>query len=315
MSIQYAGGTNVNTTFTTTTGTRAEIVAGIESALTTAGWSTVSGGGTGDVLMQSAATPDGRNIRVRLYDPGSGNCAQVFIKNNVALTSQAHYLLPAAAKVFRVIACKYQFFCFTAGLSVAREFVGAGVPYIPTFLQSGGSAITGYHGWIQGNATGDATTVIVPCFRTQAGTGKSTSTSYAMGSVMINGTVLDISHANTGAAGNIGYQRLIVPVSGIGGSIASDQDLIASAYRWFDNSLQMSEPLIAAATVVTNEAKIHGQLWDAVIASDDLTLDTTISFDSHSFFTVGSSTGSLNAAIASGKLGTSARFSLCVVIP
>ena len=82
MSVQYAGGTNVNTTFTCTVGTRREIVDGLVAALTTAGWSMVSGGGTGTVVMRSATTPTASNvIDVRIHDPGSGNCAQIRMQN------------------------------------------------------------------------------------------------------------------------------------------------------------------------------------------------------------------------------------------
>jgi hypothetical protein len=77
----------------------------------------------------------------------------------------------------------------------------------------------------------------------------------------------------------------------------------------------MYEPLIVGSTVITNEGKIFGQLWDSVVASDDLSLDTTISFDSRTFFTVGASSGNYANTLANGKIGLSPRFSLCVVVP
>src|SRR5687768_8340935 len=85
MAVQYAGGTNVNTTFTNTTGTRREIVDGLATALVTAGWTYVSGSGTGDVHLKSVATPTGSQYVIRIYDIGSGSCARLQLKS-VGLT-------------------------------------------------------------------------------------------------------------------------------------------------------------------------------------------------------------------------------------
>jgi hypothetical protein len=76
MAIQYAGGTNVNTTYAA--GTRTQLVDNLKAELVNAGWS-VASGSSGDWKLDSATTPAGHNCRVRLWDPGSGNCAQVRI--------------------------------------------------------------------------------------------------------------------------------------------------------------------------------------------------------------------------------------------
>lgn len=291
MSIQYPGGTIVNDTFVTTTGTRREIVDGIVAKLTTAGWSTISGGGTGHVVMQSASTPDSRQIQVDLNDPGSGNCAQIKMRN-VAGTkvSQAYYLLPAASKTFRVIANRYQFFVFTPGASAAREFVAMGVPYIPTFLQSGGSAITGDNGWIDGNGTTDSSTTLITSFRTRLSSATAASnSSYAMFSTLINNNLLNVAVSFGGAIGlHIGMLTLIssgpADFSYQGGTGYGS----TYGYRWFDNSLQILDALIASGltSYSEDEAKIWGQMWGAIVVTEPFAGDSTVSFDGHTFFAI-----------------------------
>ena len=276
--IQYAGGTNVNTTFTTTVGTRQEIVTGIQTALTTAGWTVVSGGGTGNVVMRSATTPTANNsIDVRLYDPGAGNCAQVFLRNAAGTQeSSAKFLLPAALKVFRVIANRYQGFVFTAGTSAAREFVAFGVPYIPSFLHG---VITADFGWVMGNGISDTSAGVGASFRTVLGaqsTGGVESSCYAG---LLNANLLNptCSGANT----QTGAVRISAAL--YNHTVQAN----TNAYRWHDDSLNASEALVGwGLTVVGDESKIRGQLWDAIVVSDSFAADSTITLDAHSWFAI-----------------------------
>jgi hypothetical protein len=230
-SVLYSGGTIVNTTFTTTVGTRAEVVAGIETALTSAGWSTISGGGTGTVLMKSATTasPKSNSIRVRLNDPGSGNCAEVRIEDDSGTyASQNFYLLPAAGKVFRIIACQYNFFCFTPQPSAAREFVCGGTLHIPEFLES---VTTGSLGWMQGNAASDSDTSIRYTFRTRLGVYAAAFTGLAWCSQIRNNSVTNIND-DTQAAGH-----LVMPASpAIVTTGCSGWTTVSSLARWCSGS-------------------------------------------------------------------------------
>ena len=111
MSIQYAGGTRINYTFTDA-GTRLDLVNKLNAQLKLAGWSVISGDGTADVLMKTAVNPDGLSCRLRLYDPAANNCAQFTLKNNAGtLTSQIHYLLPGSWQ-WRIVANQYWFAMF-----------------------------------------------------------------------------------------------------------------------------------------------------------------------------------------------------------
>src|ERR1044071_8307017 len=136
MSTVFSGGTYVNTTFTGDT--KANIISNIQTQLTNAGWTVVSGGGTTNLLMQTALGADGYNQgRVRFKD-NSGSCVQVTLENvsgtktQTLNTTTGGNLLPAAAKTFRILASKYRFECFTPGTSLAREVVYAGILAIPT---------------------------------------------------------------------------------------------------------------------------------------------------------------------------------------
>ena len=141
MPIQYAGGTNINYLFTQSSSapTRREIVDGIVLAMNNAGWTTISGAGTGDVMLESATTPASQSLlmRARVYDPGSGSCARVKLRNAAGTRVQTgdFFLLSAASRSWRVIANQYQVFVIAQGLTSANTFLGFGVPFLPTFLE------------------------------------------------------------------------------------------------------------------------------------------------------------------------------------
>jgi len=282
MAIQYAGGTNVNTTFTCTTGTRREIVDGLVAALNTAGWTTVSGGGTGDVLLASATTPQGLSIRCRVYDAGSGNCTRFQMRNAAgSKVSQDFFLAPAAARVYRVIANKYQWFCFVPTVpNAGREFGAMGVPWIPSFLEG---VITGDCGWANNNAWSDGDTTNRYSLRTMLA-------GHEKGSGLVNSSLCEWS----GVTLNAGIRLLSL----IGGW--TDQP--ASGYRWHDLSLFVCEPLISWGTQNTgDEALIRGQLWDAVIVGQAFAAGETISLDGKTWYAItGSNTG--GSATARGTL-------------
>jgi hypothetical protein len=281
MSIQHPGGTIVSSTFTGAL--KQDIVAALETHLTAAGWSVVSGSGSTDVLMQSASTPTAANsIRVRLRSTNLTNCACVNMQNAAGTkVSQNHYLLPAAAKTFRVLANKYQWFCFVPGTSVAREYVAMGVPYTPSFLHG---VLTGDLGWIQGNADADASTTTLGSFRTRlhslaSGNANGGSNCGGLANNSLMGTTASAFDNHTTYCGTV---KLIIPYPGALNASP------ATAYRWHDNSLHLSDPLIAwGLTAPGDEAKIRGQLWGAMIASDTFAGDTVLtSVDGHDWLAV-----------------------------
>lgn len=279
MAIQYSGGTNINTTFTNTTGTRREIVDGLVAALTSAGWSTFSGGGTGDVKMKTAITPQGNQIMLRIYDPGSGNCArlQLFTADNIRSQSDNVYLFPATGKVWRVIACKYQFFIFVTGSAAARDFAMASAIYIPPFLNT----LVTTAGFLTGQSKSDTDTTSTGSFARTMMTAFHSSYGWQMnGAYLTNGHLFENANLTNGWAA--GLVNMAVPfqtnVYGTGYS---------TPYRWYDNSWRADDPLVAwGSTSVFDEPMIRGQLWDSVVINESLAGDSTISFDSRTFWNI-----------------------------
>ena len=280
MAIQYSGGTNINTTFTCTTGTRQEIVTGLQNALIAAGWTVISGLNTSNVLIESATTPSPQSLvcRVQLQDPGSGNCAQIRFRNQDNTKSQTnqHLLVPAVGKVYRVIACPYQFFCFSSdSVTVGRTYVAGGVPYLPSFLQG---VITECI-WSQGNATNsDSSTTLYQTFRTSNFCG--TDSAMCNQWNVVNGNQVEI-YGVFGGGNRPGCQQLFVQQSSQNQYMQSQPP----GYRWHDGSLLTYEPLIGWGLTGNNdENMIRGQLWDAAMISGQFVADQTTTFDSHNWW-------------------------------
>lgn len=272
MAIQYSGLTIVNTTFTTTTGTRQEVVNGLAAALLSAGWTRVAGSSGGaDQTFLSMTTPQGYAIRLRLLEPGTGSCAQIFLQNasgSLANTTNPIFLLPTAAGQYRVIASGYQVFVSVPTITAtARTVACAGVPFVPSFLTSFITAI----GFLGGNASSDTDTSVRNSFRT-ALTWHSASSGNQQG---LYNTNIWNSTAASNAQGNISLWYFHTPAGNVG----------ITAYRYPDGSAMITDPLIGwGQTGVGSEQMLYGQLWDAAIITDNFTADISASFDSHNWF-------------------------------
>ena len=289
MSLRFSGGPYVNTTFTTTVGTRLEIVNGIVSALTSAGWSTVTSA-TGDVTMQSGTTPENLKMNVRMYDPGSGNCARVQIKTYDGYwTSQDSWLFPSAGRVFNVIACPYQCFVWTSTPPSQTSnnygtFLAWGTPALPPWLVG----YTTQCGWIKGNSNGDGGGW-TGSFQTELS--GFNADYYSHWSGFWNHQYIDRNPANE-------YYRtgdMTLVTTGIGYTGPSTNGASGNqGRRWVDNTLNLSDPLIGwGASAIADEARIMGQLWDCAIASDAFAADLTVTIGTHNGITMTSSnTGS-----------------------
>jgi hypothetical protein len=302
----YTGGSNVSTTFVSST--KQNVIDGIETALLSAGWITVSGHGTTNLLMQSSMSPSTQNLRMRLRVKDNGNtCAVCSIENAFGTktgsnsTTNGGQLLPGSSKTWRVVANKYQAFIFVPASTTAREYVGFGVPFLPSFLAGG----TVYEAaWLSGNGVSDSSTTAGGSFRTMLGCWSNASN---LGNTqqLVNGNIWETSN-NSGSA-NIGYMSLITMFNA---SLMSNSNT-ASYYRWHDTSAFLTDPLIAwGLTGVADEGLVRGQLWDSFISTEAYTVDTTLSsIDSHNWWCITSN----NTGSASGTV--TARGSLFVVAP
>jgi hypothetical protein len=270
MSIQYAGGTLVNTTFNSD-GTRSQLVTQLATALTSAGWSTLSGGGTGDVVMKSAVTPQGLSICIEAKDPGSGNCAQVTMRTAAGdKVSAIAYMLPTSAKQFRIIADKYQFFFFSTGGANnqnAREIVMCGTLSVPSFIVLSPLEM----GWFEFTGNTDTTTTANLTLR--ALTPVNENSTYFC--TLWNGSLYN------GAAVAGGPTVPSAPTSWAQ----------ATGLTWADGSLPVNDALLgwndSGATGLSAQAITwRGQIWDSIAIPAPYTGETTVSWDSGTFMAI-----------------------------
>lgn len=287
-SIPYSGGTIYDAQFTCTTGTRREVVDGLVAGLGAAGWTTVSGAGTGDVLMSSAATADGNSIRMRIWDPGSASTARVTMKNAAGtITGQEYFLLTGAGAVYRVIACKYNFFIFTAA-SAAREVLFGGTLSIPSFLSG---VVTGDLGWIQGNATSDTD---VSASRETFRHALVIAFNPSRAEVLVTGTLTVLN------VGGLGSMQLACRWGSMWGGSGH-----TAGYRWFDNTVRSIEAeLIAGHTLVSNEGKSIGFLHNCMLVGDAYPADdrTVTSYDGHAWHAISNNLTGANGSRPRGCL-------------
>jgi hypothetical protein len=300
----YYGGANVNTTFVG--GTKQQIINGIETALLSAGWITLSGSGTSALKMQSSMSPASQNLRIRLNVKDNGNNCTVCSLENVQGsrvasngTSNGGQLLPATGKVFRVIANKYQAFVLVPGSVTTRDFACWGVPYLPTWLQG----VAYECAWLQGSGTSDTdTTTGRKSFRTVLGSMSNQGGESTLNQSFYNLNMWENAQGGTSNFGMPGLFFFAGPTNGFSSTSMN--------YRWADGSAMMSDPIMSWGTTgATDEGLARGQLWDAFVTGEPYPADTPLSsIDSHNWFCI---TNLNSGQVAQGTV----RGTLFVVVP
>jgi len=281
------GSARVNTTFTGAS--IQNIIDGIETALLSAGWTTVSGHGTTNLLMQSGLTPNPQNLQMRLrVKSNSGNCATCSIENvagtktSTNSTTAGLMLNPGAAKTFRVIANKYQGFVFTSSVNTSREFVCFGVPALPGPLQG---VITECI-WGSGNAISDTDTSNRDSFRVALSadgtSGNVTGNNIGNQAFILNGTLLEVNNNTfTGGGNNAGNAALRLATTAGARMVAtnSSPNQTGGGVKWHDDESFIVDAIICfGISGQSDEAKARGYIWDAAIITESFTADSTTSF-------------------------------------
>lgn len=287
MAIQHpASGTIVNTTFTG--GTKLQIVNALNTHLKTAGWTAISGDGTNDVILESATTPTASNsIRVRLRETGLTNCALINMQNTAATkVSQSLFLLPSTSRTYRIVANKYQFFCWAPG-TAAREWIMLGTLFIPSWLHG---VITGDLGFAACNSSGDASATVSATFQTANNMGDANNHTW---SAILNGGLTDAGNNSwTASAPRWVVQTHTAPAR-----------TNLSGYRWHDGTLTISDPLLAFGVLLNSDpALIRGQLWGCMWVSDYYAPDTVwTGVNGHDWISIGGNAG-VDGSDAKGTL-------------
>ena len=288
----YTGGQNVNAVYIGDT--KANLANGLETQLNNAGWVTVanhqtptasSPGVGGIVLMSQMTQPGTQSLRMRLHIKDNGNnCIVLSIANvsegkaGASTTGAGGQLYPHTGKQWRVVANKYQAFIMCAGgqdTTNSRDYVGFGVPYLPSFLQ--GSSQIYEAAWLNGASVTDTDTGFRGCFRCCLGSwgGVAQQNNYYHGNSqhLCNGNLWEINSSNYST--NPPYAGSITLIT-LNAAIIYTQG--AYWYRWHDGSTFMSDPIIAWGTSSTSTASTgKGLLWDAFISSEVFQGDTKLS--------------------------------------
>lgn len=270
--IQYSGGTIINRLFTPAT--RADWVNAMTQAVSDAGWTNISGtvGSGSDVLMETVAQNSAAKCRFRFFDPGGANaCAQTTLKNQAgSITTNPAFTFPGSVP-WRVIANKFTFWAFVSGnanYTQMRGIVYGGTLWTPTFLgvQAGDDV-----GFMQHTSASDTNT------------GTQGSMRYHLRPYTGNlgqGSSCWIWKANAlgSDSGSGNMMNLAVWEGGPNSGTSGDQ-----AYRYQDSSYLMYEPFLSWPTGSSgsNESKLKGQIYDAMIINGTWSGETTVSMDGH----------------------------------
>lgn len=297
-SVPYSG--NSFTATVTATGTKQDLIDDIETALLNggggAGWTTISGSGTTDLLMASGTTAQSLQIYARFKD-NSGTGIQVYLESTDGSLKPASYttsnggtLLATNLLSYKVVASKYQFLIYTANATTSRQFVWVGMPYLNTTL----AANITRAGWMVSSAASDSDGTSRCHLRNAAAMACNAFNAAPNYELMVNSSWWENANdigGNTNSA--IGAPRLLL------GGITSDLNYTissATGYRWrtATPSIVTSDVLVAwGSTGTTAESMINGQLFDCLFIADSQPINTTSTFDSHDWINItNSNTGS-----------------------
>lgn len=278
MAIQYVDTNRQNTTFVPTN--KQNLIDNIETVLLAAGWTTISGHGTTTLIMQSATTPQGLNMQMKFKDNG-GTCVTLSLQNVAGTkvgtnsTTTGVQLNPgASSKTYRVVANKYQCFIWTASPTPAREFAAFGVPSLPSFL----TGVITEAMWLQGNGISDSSATLGTALRTSLQSYTPGVGNFATQQLLVNSNLWQLD-ANANPGNQNGGFCLINT-----GMYIMDN---LRAYRWHDSSALLIDALMAwGLTSAVDEAKIRGQMWDAMVSSESYSGDITTIADGHNWIVI-----------------------------
>lgn len=211
-------------------------------------WTRVSGDGTTDQLLQSPATPQGSQFRMRFYDYGHANVVAInprTVDGNRMITADGNGLglYAGAGKTYTLVASPYQWACYTLGSTLAREWYYFSIPWLPSFYAN---KVRHYcfvwtNMFDQGNAS----------------IGNNFRSGYTR-NTMNNGWIFNDAtwyHFNN-FVDFPGDTRLVIPTN-------AWMDA-ARAGRWIDGRAPISDPYVASGTSGSDPSGIiRGQLWDS----------------------------------------------------
>jgi len=261
LSPNYASGTF-------TAANRSAVVEAIRTVLLAATWTDVSGG-VGDRKMDSVATADSLQTRVRLYDPGSGNCARIqFMSVDELQQGIDLFLLPTSGTDYTYFAGDYQFMILLGGSLSPGRFVAGGVPYLESFLSGADAPITQAI-WCHGNTSSDAATIVKDSFRN-----RSTLQDSQWAWQSLNGNAWGGSTSGTGS------QRLAALLRSHDGNLSIPAGSVQYKNR---AAVRVPPRLMWGLNAADVESKVQGQLWDMALIHEAVAMDSTKTFEGNTW--------------------------------
>lgn len=269
------------------------------SAVNTSGTQSGTHTMNSEIVMQTAATPQGYQLNMRMRDAGSSTgCVAFSIETTDGYlvgqnSTSGPCVRSATGKTWGIAASKYQFLLWVTGdFNVGNEFLLVSCPFMPSFLAS--SSICKYIGVLQSAGRGDGTGCS-SCngnwrLSLASNAGDNAQNWYQ---VFYHQAILDspTSPGSGNVPGELNFQAGIYPVVTGANSNAqwryANGDLIA-----IDTNMFWGMPGIS------NEPMFRCQLWDSIIICDTAGVagDTTTTFDSHNWIAITSSLTSVTNA-------------------
>ena len=284
-----AGGTALTITAigtgSTSAATSATLSSGSATCSGTATISTViSKSHTANILVRSAIAQSLYQVDIRLMD-NSATGAQLYLENTAFTLKPAAYssdrgatLIPTGSPTYYIVASRYQAVVYSTASTTSRQFAWFGIPYVASFQTASLTNV----GFLFSDAAGDGDGTARTSLR-QAPSVSSSRFGSPNFELMSNADWWE-AVANAGIQTNnyTGAPRLLLA------SVVSDLNYTtpaSSSYRWFGVDAIMTGDVYLGwgATTYTDEAKVIGQVYDAVYIADAVTINTTSTFASHTW--------------------------------
>jgi hypothetical protein len=274
MNYPYFGATIVNQTFTQTLGTRRELVDWIAGQLITAGWSYVSGSGTGTPKLRSAATPHGLRCKMDMSDVADATVVRYrALTDDELFTGGNHWLFPGVGLDWRIIASPYYFWLSRNNGTMTRQDCAYLVNlYIPAPFRS--SVTEAFFSGSNSQSSNPGNTGTTLTLRN----GLSHNGADQLGLHAFNGT----RYQPLGGT-QFGALMITAPAAAPGVTAGFATDVNAPGREWFDGSRSMYDAPVNWGPTQTNSlpCATRGVLPDAGIWTGPLAWGTVLTIDGH----------------------------------
>jgi hypothetical protein len=242
-----------------------------------------------EIIMQTATTPQGYNLRCRFRDnTGSSITYSIETSDGVKVggnsTTAGGMLTPGLNQTWHIVANKHQFTMWVHGsYTTGNQFVIVSCPYVFPFLSPT------YIGFmVAASRTDTDTSLRSSNWRYSLRPGYADN-NWSTAQAVYNTTFVDYAPGSSGSGNGRGFPG-IIPAVYCGNNLTFLPNGVNQLYRWGNGDAITQDALLAwGLSSITDESQITSQLWDAIIIQDQFYGDTTASFDSNNWICLTSS--------------------------